>query len=1036
MRKLIFIIMLLCFFCSIALFASTTGKLAGRVSDSMGRPLAYANVILQGTQIGGQTKENGSYIIINIPPGTYNVIFTAIGYEKYTVNGVRITLDGTATVNAKLPIKGVALEGITVNATQEKIQKGKVGSGRDIRMDQSADIAVKNVEGLIALEAGVTTSGGEIHVRGGRGNEVVYSIDGMSVSDPVDGGAALTVDTDAIQDMKIMTGSFSAEYGNAQSGVINIVTKDGDEFYSGKVEFNTDHLFGGPIDQIFGRKVTSETSDVRGRNSDLVKFALGGPLLGDLSPMMKKKLTFYANGAAAWDDGRYRALYKNSPNEDFIYRHESFTNPGTIAADQLLENEYSLNDPYKDRKNFLGFNLGERNFNSYNLNVKTKYVIDALQNFTFGIRGDRVSNNPFSHQWKYALDHYAIDKTNQQQYIVTYDKSFSPRQMNLKVKASYYEKVHDLAPKGIGRNSYLTMYVDPALLSNPSYLDYYINNILNNSDYGFYSIDQNSDGIMDNGYLPSSYWTYRTQGLEDAQTVEGFYAPGYIFDTFINDKTSTFNFRADLEYQLNSIHLAKTGFEVYKHHIVKDQLGGFLTGYEGRFQNYLKGIIDIGDPDQYQDTNPSDTVASVPGELLEVIQTGADNYIPIYKPQDYLDAAYAAAGKHDSYIADPWQGAYYIQDKMEWEGMIVNLGVRTDFWYLGSKYKVKNDDGSYRYENFKSKDRLQLMVSPRLGVSHPISERDVLRFAYNYQNQLPQMQYIFTSKTPADAQVSDEIITVGNPRLEPQITITYEVGLQHQISEDYVADITAYYKNIYNYVSTRKVKEEGQEQVYWYEYISEDYGSARGIDLSLEKYMSNFFSANLAYSLSWAQGNNSDVVIQDVMTSLREFPLDWDIRHNLNANLTFRIDRGEEFFVPFTSWILPFDDFTANLTYNIASGSPYTPVTPGLGNTALDTNSKRKDFTQSTNLKLTKTFPLNKKMSVRLFVDIENLFKNKNIIAVYPKTGSPYDDGADLSEPNTGFVYPEREFVHSLYILNPGYVDTERNITFGFSFNF
>jgi hypothetical protein len=244
MRKLIFTVLILCFFCSIALFASTTGKLAGRVTDAMGRPLAYANVVLQGTQIGMQTKENGSYIIINIPPGTYNVIITAMGYEKYTVNGVRITVDGTATVNAKLPIKGVAIEGVTVSATQEKIQKGKVGSGREIRMDQSADIAVKNVEGLIALEAGVTTSGGEMHIRGGRGNEVVYSIDGMSVSDPVDGGAALTVDTDAIQDMKIMTGSFSAEYGNAQSGVINIVTKDGDEFYSGKIEFNTDHLLG------------------------------------------------------------------------------------------------------------------------------------------------------------------------------------------------------------------------------------------------------------------------------------------------------------------------------------------------------------------------------------------------------------------------------------------------------------------------------------------------------------------------------------------------------------------------------------------------------------------------------------------------------------------------------------------------------------------------------------------------------------------------------------------------------------------------
>jgi outer membrane receptor protein involved in Fe transport len=1013
MQKLICTLMLLFFLSSIALFAATTGKLAGRVSDTMGRPLAYANVILQGTQVGAQTKENGSYIIINIPPGTYNVIFTAIGYEKYTVNGVRITVDGTANVNAKLPIKGVAIEGVTVNATQEKIQKGKVGSGREIRMDQSADIAVKSVEGLIALEAGVTTSGGEIHVRGGRGNEVVYSIDGMSVSDPVDGGAALSVDTDAIQDMAIMTGSFSAEYGNAQSGVVNIVTKDGDEFYSGKVEIDSDHLI------------------TKGRNSDLVKFALGGPVLGNLAPTMRKNLTFYLNGAAAWDDGYYRALYKNSANKDFTYRYPSYINPDSIVSAQLLENEYSANDPYKDRSDILGFDLGDRNFDSYNINLKTKYVVNALQNFTFGVRGDRVTNNPFNHAWKYALDHYWADKTDQSQYIVTYDKSFSPRQMNLKVKASYYSKVHDLAPKGINRNSYLTMYVNPDSLSNPAYYQRYQDNITANGDYGYTSIDQFRDGVMDDGYLPASFWTYRTQGLEDAQNVEGFVAPGTIFDTFINDKTSTFNFRADLEYQLNQIHLAKTGFELYKHHIVKDQLSGFLNIYEDRRQDFLTGVYDMHN---YVDTDPSDT-ASVPTQLAGVIQTEAGSYIPIYKPQDYLAAAYAASGKHDSYIADPWQGAYYIQDKMEWEGMIVNLGVRTDFWYLGDKYKVKNDDGTYRTERFKPADRLQLMVSPRLGVSHPISERDVLRFAYNYQNQLPQMQYIFTSKTPADAQVSDEIITVGNPRLEPQITVTYEVGLQHQISEDYVADITAYFKNIYNYVSTKKVKEEGQEQVYWYEFISEDYGSARGIDLSIEKFMSNFYSANLAYSLSWAQGNNSDVVIQDVMTSLREFPLDWDIRHNLNANFTFRIDRGEEFFIPFTSLILPFDDFTANLTYNIASGSPYTPQTV-IGSTALDTNSKRKDFTQNTNLKLTKTVAMGKKMSMRFFLDVSNLFKNRNVLTVYPKTGLPDQDAQDLSDPSTGFVYPERQFVHGLYIRNPGFVDSERTYTFGVSYNF
>jgi outer membrane receptor protein involved in Fe transport len=369
--------------------------------------------------------------------------------------------------------------------------------------------------------------------------------------------------------------------------------------------------------------------------------------------------------------------------------------------------------------------------------------------------------------------------------------------------------------------------------------------------------------------------------------------------------------------------------------------------------------------------------------------------------------------------------------------MIVNLGLRMDFWYLGSSYKVKLDNGSYRESEFPTKDRLQLMLSPRLGVSHPISERDVLRFAYNYQNQLPQMQYIFTSKTPADAQVSDQIITVGNPALEPQITVTYEVGLQHQVSEDYVVDLSAYYKNIYNYVSTKKEVDPDQEQVYWYKFISEDYGSARGVDLSIEKYMSNFIGGSFSYSLAWAQGNNSNVVIHDENTSLREFPLDWDIRHNMNANLTFRIDKGEEYFIPYTSWILPMDDLSINLSYNIASGVPYTQVTPGTANVSLETNGKRMDFTQDTNLRITKNFTMGKKNQMRVFMDVSNLFKNKNILYVYPKTGSPYEDGSDISDAtNGGYIYPERQFVHDQYVQNPANVNNERTITFGIAYNF
>jgi hypothetical protein len=154
------------------------------------------------------------------------------------------------------------------------------------------------------------------------------------------------------------------------------------------------------------------------------------------------------------------------------------------------------------------------------------------------------------------------------------------------------------------------------------------------------------------------------------------------------------------------------------------------------------------------------------------------------------------------------------------------------------------------------------------------------------------------------------------------------------------------------------------------------------------------------------------------------------------VSYTFRIARGEEYIIPFTNLILPLDDFSANMTWTIASGSPYTP-TSGSQNTPLDTNSKRKGLTQQANLRLTKGIAFPFGSNLRIFMDVENLFKYPNIGGVFSKTGSAYDDGADLSEPDDqNFTFAERMYMHRKAILNPGNVNDFRAVTIGISFNF
>ncbi len=1020
MRR-IALILLIVLLCGLTVLdAATTGKLVVRVRDSAGKALEFVNVVvMRGNQrvTGGQTNSKGAATILNIPPGNYTVKFSLIGHDNVTVNNVEISVDQTTPLNNIIMGKaGVTMSTVVVTATSNKTEPDRVGSSRQIEMENMGDVAVSDVAGIISLQAGVTNIGGELHVRGGRANEINFTVDGMSVSDPVDGGSALQVDTDAISDMKVMTGGFPAEYGNAQSGVVNIVTKDGDPFYSGKIEYNTDHLIGA------------------GRNSDVFKFAFGGPIWPLGSDDLRERLTFYLNGGGEWLDGRLKDYYISDPMDDYL-----FENHETGESRQLLEYEYERNDPYASRNNILGIDTGNRNYNSYNVNLKTKYVLSPTQKITLAARGDRSYNLPFSYSARYALDHYAYTETQQSQYIATYDHVFNTA-MNLKVKASYYTKESVEGPRGIGREDYIYMQIDP---NNPG--AEYVDNVLmgiegwSTVDHDFdgvYSPDYDGDLISDADYLPSSFWTYRIASVEDPRRITGFSAPGSIYTNFVDDMTTTINGRADFEWQVNDTHLAKTGIEIIKHAIEKNQLQNFLSIYEDRRQASLKRVFDMADLEWITDpNNPADSIYVMPAALYDIYETEDGTLIPIYKPADYYKAAQEASGKRDGYHADPWQVAYYLQDKMEWEGMIVNAGLRLDAWYLGDKYKVLQDDGKFRTVEFDKDERLQVMLSPRLGVSHPITDRDVLRFAYNYQNQLPQMQFIFTSKTPADANVSDQTITVGNTELEPQITVTYEVGLSHQLSDDYVLDMTAYYKNLYNYVSTVKESNPDEPQISWYKFISEDYGSARGIDIQLEKLMSNFNTWSIAYSLAWAQGNNSTTVIQDEATNLREFPLDWDVRHNMSFNYTFRIGRGEEFFVPFTDYILPFDDFSANLNWSFASGAPYTPQS-SIGTQFLDTNSKRMKFSNQANLRLTKGFTFGNNMNLRVFLDVENLFKTRNVLTVYPKTGQYDDDGQDISDSNTGYTYPEVRYVYDRFIQNPGYYNDYRGVTLGVSFNF
>ncbi len=1038
MLKKIIISLTLAFLFTTLLFAGTTGKLAGKVTDEKGNPIPFANItIMDGETLvsGMMTKENGSYFIINITPGVYDVFCMRGGFRTQKRSGVKISLDLTQIENFKMPQQAIEIEGFdVVESKVEMIQPTRTQSGKTISAADIEDISVTQIEDVIAMQAGVTLNNGEIHVRGGRSNEMAYTVDGMSVSDPVDGGAALTIDTDAIADMDVMTGGLTAEYGNAQSGMVNIVTKSGSRDYSGKIEVVSDHLI--------------DVSD--NSNSDVIKFAIGGPVLSPLVSSLRDKFTFYFNAVGSWNDSRYKDYYNLNPYDDLDGLISSWT-------------DYVQYNPYESREDVLGFNTGNRNNNDYNANLKMKYKFNERQNVTFAVRGDKYEHLPFAHNWRYALEHYAKTAGEQRQYIATYDQTIGS-QINIKVKASMYEKSVSQSPRDIGRDDWFGMGIDD--------FDLYGDNQLGTTEGIFYLTDED-DNIVSN--YENYNWEYET-GTGETLDVP-FTEPGTVWGTYIDDSNQMLQLRSDVEYQANETHGLKTGFEVISHTIEKDQWRNPWLLSDGRYEDYLQDCS----PEESYDVG--DIIYFENGDSLVVPPGGLE----FYSKDDLLAATIAASGLTDGYKAEPWQGGFYVQDAMVWEGLIINAGVRCDVWHLGGDYEIKTAsyNGSYLesidpdhvrnesqykiedpaqpgsgimivpdpeiypeyidiYEKYWSasdyhdaiSDRFnkpQFMFSPRLGVSHPISEKSVLHFVYNYQRQLPQMQYIFTTGRPIDViENPGSNVIVGNPELDDQTTITYEAGLQYQLHEDYVMDITTYFKNVYNYVSTEEKVDPADNSIKWNEYVSEDYGSVRGIDFNISKFHSNFFSGSAAYSLTWANGNHSETTT-DNDESLREFPLTWDTRHNVNFNFTFKVDDGEEFYIPFTEAVLPLQNFSINFLYNLASGSPYTPVDE-YDNASHDENSELAPHTANANLRFTKNFSFGKNMKVRFYANVTNLFDRENVNNVYAKTGDPFDNGADLDFNHDGFIDPTTASVYGASSFNPANVVAGRTFTFGLTY--
>ena len=293
----------------------------------------------------------------------------------------------------------------------------------------------------------------------------------------------------------------------------------------------------------------------------------------------------------------------------------------------------------------------------------------------------------------------------------------------------------------------------------------------------------------------------------------------------------------------------------------------------------------------------------------------------------------------DFYRAKTHYGSAYIQDNITFEGMIINVGLRYDYWVPGKYLEDAVNDSPQVVLTQAAVDKFmddsrelfgrrgKMHLSPRLGISHPVTKNDVLYFYYGHFSQLPTFQYVF-AKLNSNSQGAYQVI--GNPTLNPKTTVQYEFGLKHRFNEDQVLELKAYWKNMYNYETSQSIKSENPRYAHlrFNMYFNADYARSRGIEAIVRSRLwKNFYAdGHFSYSIATGKSSNPDDNLLVQAGALSEKPLGenylgWDrpVRAFLNLSYYQPQTRSNTF--------LGLKDWGASLRLDYETGRRYTSQT-------------------------------------------------------------------------------------------------------------
>ncbi len=920
------------------------GKIRGRVIDmETGQPLLGANVFIEETTIGAAADINGEYIILGLSAGTYTIRVSFIGYAPIIMSNVRVSANLTTTQDFEMTSSAIQVGAIEVVSERPLINRNTTNTVRFITQEDLNNLPIRGLQNLVSLQAGVVQQDGRLYVRGGRAGELAYYVDGANTTNPIFNSENVSIIQEAIEELQLQAGGYTAEFGGANSAIVRTSVRTGGHNLNASVDYLTDRM----------ASPGNEFLNTTGFGYSNIVITLGGPVTDQLRFFIAGQQNFLRNR-----DVMYLEPFRF---EDLVTDNVGSRPPGE-----------PLPGPVEIKRNHLPNNW-------FRSNVGQGTLLYDLNIIKLRFTGSYTAvKQPIGGSWPAIMQGYGglaagyfNQARNRLSTTETYFGNF--RASHLVSEKLFYEIGFSYQSRG-------NWIVDP--------------------DFGHnWQLYVDRDANAELGY---DGFTRKYAGPLPYSVINGFRfrhenAPNNRYDK--NDQTGI-GFNIDLTSQIYRNWELKSGASIdtwtVRHYSILNITGAmeFLYGEDGNIEQTFENDYD---------------------RRIRLGKAGTINHYGYDVDGNKVDSGYDAPRK-------PFFASAYVQNKLEYSDLVINIGVRYEHFDTKNKVFENPEKPDFNTtldivdeDKLKDQDPSNYLL-PRVSFSFPVTDRTIFYAMYGKYVQMPSLNQAYVGTVRLSRTVSE--ITRGNAFLtpvgyfvQPERTTQYEMGIRQMLGDNFAFTVSGFYKDLDNQLAVRRFASSTGQPLYT-AYLSEDFGTVKGLELTLELRRTSRLAAKVNYTLSDARGTGSDsqssfgVVEQPTIGRFPNFisPLDFNQTHRGSVMADYRFNKGEG------GQILEGMGLNLLLTFN--SGHGYTHIfepqelgqsdpwnvgvrpliDPRSRKPAEPLNSSTTPWVFNLDLNLNKVFFIGR-INTEVYLRIMNVFDSKQVINVFPSTGTPNDDG-------------------------------------------